>query len=171
MQEIIRTGGSNPITTCDDGPFSSNPTCGWALDANGTEIYASQGFCCSCPSSALVAATFTSGTDQGTAASSILHECLQSSRARVKLPIPRYLCQPGLLFCMPLLHLSRSHASQWHQQGYHVRALNVVLKSSRSGPAVPLQACQSTTRLHVFCACQMRANDRHVGCGQGGYCL
>ena len=122
MQEIIRTGGSNPITTCDDGPFSSDPTCGWALDANGTELYASQGFCCSCPSSALVAATFTSGTDQGTASSSILHECLQSSPARVNLPIPQYLCQPGLLLCMPLVSFSRSHASQRHQQGYHVRA-------------------------------------------------
>ena len=138
MQEIIRTGGSNPITTCNDGPFSSNPTCGWALDANGSEIYASQGFCCSCPSSALVAATFTSGTSQGTAANPILHRCLQSCPVHANLLIPQYLCQPGLLLCTPLLSLSRSHASQRHQ-----------LCQSMNCRSDIKQTCWSTTCLYV----------------------
>lgn len=64
MQAIIRTGGGNPITSCNDDPLSTAPTCGWATDASGNNVYASQGFCCSCTSSALAAATLTSGTNQ-----------------------------------------------------------------------------------------------------------
>ena len=64
MQAIIRTGGGNPITSCNDDPLSATPTCGWATDASGNNVYASQGFCCSCTSSALAAATITSGTNQ-----------------------------------------------------------------------------------------------------------
>ena len=64
-QAIIRTGGGNPISSCVDDPFSASPTCGWATDAKGNNIYASQGFCCACSSSAIAAATFTSGTNQG----------------------------------------------------------------------------------------------------------
>ena len=64
LQAIIRTGGGNPITSCNDDPLSTTPTCGWATDANGNNVYASQGFCCSCTSSALAAATLTSGTNQ-----------------------------------------------------------------------------------------------------------
>ncbi len=63
-QAIIRTGANFPISSCNDGPLSDNPTCGWATDANGARIPASQGFCCSCTSSALAAATLGSGTDQ-----------------------------------------------------------------------------------------------------------
>ena len=70
-QAIIRTGGNNPISSCDDNPFSTAPTCGWAIDGNGNNVYASQGFCCSCTSSALAAATFTSGTNQRTSLTAI----------------------------------------------------------------------------------------------------
>ncbi|CAK0755627.1 hypothetical protein CVIRNUC_002389 [Coccomyxa viridis] len=67
-EAIIRTGGGNPITSCNDDPLSTTPTCGWATDASGSNVYASQGFCCSCTSSALAAATLTSGTNQQTRA-------------------------------------------------------------------------------------------------------
>lgn len=93
MQAIIRTGGSNPITTCNDDPFATAPTCGWATDSNGNNIYASQGFCCSCTTSALAAATFTSGTNQRTS----------SLRCCVGLYLWSTVCSRGLV--------QRQHAS------------------------------------------------------------
>lgn len=55
-QLIIKTGGST-MTACNDQPTAANPTCGWAVDQSGARIPASQGFCCSCTSSQLLAAT------------------------------------------------------------------------------------------------------------------
>ena len=55
-QLIIKTGGST-MTACNDQPTAANPTCGWAADQSGARIPASQGFCCSCTSSQLLAAT------------------------------------------------------------------------------------------------------------------
>lgn len=63
-QAVIRTGAKFGSSTCDDGALSASPTCGWATDASGSRVYASQGFCCSCTSSALAAATLGSGTTQ-----------------------------------------------------------------------------------------------------------
>lgn len=63
-QAIIRTGANFPISSCDDDPLGNNPTCGWATDATGNRLLASQGFCCSCTASALAAATLGTGTNQ-----------------------------------------------------------------------------------------------------------
>lgn len=34
--------------TCDDGPTSDTPTCGWKYDAHNKRIWDSQGYCCTC---------------------------------------------------------------------------------------------------------------------------
>ena len=58
-QYILKMGGST-MTACNDQPTSADPTCGWATDQAGARITASQGFCCSCTSSQLLAATVES---------------------------------------------------------------------------------------------------------------
>lgn len=65
-QAIIRTGANFPISSCNADPLSTSPTCGWATEAHGNNLPSSQGFCCSCSSSALAAATLGSGTNQCT---------------------------------------------------------------------------------------------------------
>ncbi len=36
------------IFSCQDGAYSSSPTCGWQTDSNGNQIANSQGYCCNC---------------------------------------------------------------------------------------------------------------------------
>ena len=52
------------MTTCDDGPASASPTCGWTQTAAGARVPASQGFCCACSASQLLHAS-TGGSAAG----------------------------------------------------------------------------------------------------------
>lgn len=52
------------MTSCDDGPASASPSCGWTQTAAGARIPASQGFCCACSASQLLHAS-TGGSAAG----------------------------------------------------------------------------------------------------------
>ena len=118
LQAIIRTGGSNPITSCDDDPLSTTPTCGWATNADGNNVYASQGFCCSCTTSALAAATLTSGTNQ---------RDIQASPEPSQPPRVMLVLTPACMVC-------RSHVMLPGREPRAERHLSRALPLQRLGP-------------------------------------
>ncbi|KAK9799370.1 hypothetical protein WJX73_004741 [Symbiochloris irregularis] len=67
-EAVILTGAGNTVHSCSAGALASTPTCGWALDSLGRQIYNSQGFCCSCSLSQVSAATLGNGYTTATRA-------------------------------------------------------------------------------------------------------
>ena len=53
------------MKSCVAGAYATSPTCGWAIDSNGRNIYNSQGFCCACTLSQVAASTLSSGSLTG----------------------------------------------------------------------------------------------------------